>query len=159
MPSVAGFFGIRLNLTPSVPIGLYRISASPEANYAEFCPPEPFGRISMERGYRQATYFGCPDGGKPLLKPIVAREGDIVTLSAEGVSINGKKISNSAAMTIDALGRSVQSAPLGIYRVEQGSVWVISPYHSTSLDSRYFGPIPISRITHRLTPLWTASRR
>jgi type IV secretory pathway protease TraF len=71
----AGLLGIRLNLTNSVPIGLYVISNSPQASLVEFCPPEPFGTLSRERGYREPSRFGCPDGAKPLLKPKAARPG------------------------------------------------------------------------------------
>src|SRR5437870_3703596 len=45
-----GRAGLRFNATPSVPFGLYWISSDPAAEFVEFCPPEPFGTLSVERG-------------------------------------------------------------------------------------------------------------
>src|SRR5947209_6135980 len=62
--------GARLNLTNSVPVGLYLISDGGSDTLVEFCPPEPYARLSRERGYRERSRFGCADGAKPLLKPV-----------------------------------------------------------------------------------------
>ena len=35
--------GIRVNASPSLPIGLYRIDSGPQASNVEFCPAEPYG--------------------------------------------------------------------------------------------------------------------
>ena len=64
-----GTAGLRLNATPSVPTGLYWVTSDPAAQYVEFCPPEPFGSMSVQRGYRARSLASCPDGGVPLLKP------------------------------------------------------------------------------------------
>src|SRR6185295_9940296 len=97
---VAGTAGVRLNLTASVPIGLYFVSSSPESRFVEFCPPDPFGSLSIDRGYR-AQSTACPDGGEPLLKPVIAREGDLVEVSSNGISVNGSLVWNTAAKTHD----------------------------------------------------------
>ena len=47
-----GVAGMRFNATPSVPTGIYWISSDPTVAFVEFCPPEPFGRMSVERLYR-----------------------------------------------------------------------------------------------------------
>ena len=59
-------FGVRLNLTPSLPRGFYIISHSPHANTVEFCPEGASASIPLSRQYRTAG--ACPDGGAPLLK-------------------------------------------------------------------------------------------
>ena len=64
------------------PLGLYRVSTGADANLAEFCPPEPYSRLSVVRRYRNPG--NCPDGDSPLLKPIVAMPGDVVVLSKSG---------------------------------------------------------------------------
>jgi type IV secretory pathway protease TraF len=38
--------------------------------------------------------------------------------------------------------------------VAKGEVWVISSYNPLSFDSRYFGPVPISRIEGFARPLF-----
>ncbi len=145
--------GVRLNSTGSLPLGLYRISTAMNANLAEFCPPEPLSRISVLRQYR--TPGNCPDGDSPLLKPIVATAGDVVLVSKSGLSVNGVLLRNTAPRTQDSKGRPLPHYPFGTYRVNAGTIWVASSYHPLSFDSRYFGPISITIVRHRLKPLLT----
>src|SRR6202171_1358154 len=71
---IAGWvFGIRLSLTPSLPLGFYITSHSSNAKLLEFCPQGNAASISLSRQYRTAG--ACPDGGAPLLKPAVAFAG------------------------------------------------------------------------------------
>ncbi len=149
----AGAVGVRLNLTNSVPIGLYLISNDSKARLVEFCPPEPFGILSRERGYRESSGFGCPDGAKPLLKPVAAKPGDLVNVSGNGIAVNGRLIPHTAALHTDSAGRPVQSWPVGTYSVRGGSIWVASSFNTHSFDSRYFGPIRQTAILHHLRPL------
>ena len=152
---MAGVLGVRFNATPSVPTGFYRITTDDAAPYVEFCPPNSFGALSVERGYRDRTRFGCPDGGEPLVKQIIARPGELVEVSAGGISVNDSLIPNTAPQSKDSEGRSLSAWPFGTYRVGMGTVWVASSYNARSLDSRYFGPIRTADIKHRLRPLWT----
>ena len=147
----AAVFGVRVNATMSEPIGLYVRTAAPAANMVEFCPPEPFARISRHRGYRAAG--NCPDGAAPLLKVIVAQAGDVVEITAAGISVNGTCLPNTAPRAMDSNGRPLPRWPLGRYVVPTGMVWVASTYHPRSFDSRYFGPIAVAGIRNRLNPL------
>ncbi|MGO9230066.1 MAG: conjugative transfer signal peptidase TraF [Bryobacteraceae bacterium] len=147
----ASAFGFRVNSSPSLPIGLYRVASGPDATFVEFCPAEPFASIGNARGYRRAG--NCPDGGSPLMKPVVARAGDSVQVAARGISVNGKAIPNSAPLPKDTAGRPLKPWPFGTYSVETGTVWVVSDYHPHSFDSRYFGPISEALIRHHLRPL------
>lgn len=157
-PTLAAFFagtlGVRLNVSASVPIGLYWISSSPEARFAEFCPPEPFGSMSVDRAYRRRS-AGCPDHGESLLKPIIARSGDLVEVNPDGIRVNGSLIPNTRPKPHDAMGRPLSSWPVGSYHVASATVWVASSYNPRSFDSRYFGPIRVRDIKNRLRPLWT----
>ncbi len=151
---IAGWvFGIRLNLTPSLPLGFYITSRSSNANLVEFCPQGNAASISLSRQYRTAGT--CPDGGAPLLKPAVAFVGDEVEVSANGIRVNGQLLPNSAGRFRDHLQRPLDPWPYGTYKVEPGTVWVVSSFNSYSFDSRYYGAIPISAIRHHLRPLWT----
>src|SRR6266404_5862589 len=100
---IAGWvFGIRVNLTPSLPFGFYITGHSSNANLVEFCPQGNAAYISLTRQYRTAGPW-----------------------------------------------------PYGTYKVEPGTVWVVSSFNSYSFDSRYYGAIPTSAIRHHLRPLWT----
>ena len=151
---IAGWvFGIRLNLTPSLPVGFYITSRSRDANLVGFCPQAAAATISLSRQYRTAG--ACPDGGAPLLKPAVAFAGDQVEVSANGIRVNGQLLPNSAGRFRDHLQRPLDPWPYGTYKVEPGTVWVISSFNSFSFDSRYYGAIPEASIRHHLRPLWT----
>ncbi len=143
--------GIRINTSPSLPIGLYITTRDATANLVEFCPAEPFATLSITRGYRDPG--ACPDGATPLLKPIVAQAGDVVELSASGISVNGILLRNTAPLAKDAKGRSLEPWSIGSHIVAPATVWVASSYHARSFDSRYFGPISTVAIRHRLKPL------
>ena len=147
----ASTLGIRINASPSLPVGLYQVASGPDATLVEFCPAEPFASIANARGYRQTGT--CPDGGSPLMKPVVARAGDSVQVSERGVLVNGKTVPNSAPLPKDTAGRPLTPWPFGTYPVQPGTVWVISDYHPRSFDSRYFGPISEALVRNRLRPL------
>ena len=81
---LCGWFGLRFNLSPSLPAGIYATTRAP-AGLIEFCPEEPYASLAVERGYRDGGT--CPDGAMPLLKPIVAKAGDVVDVSARGIAV------------------------------------------------------------------------
>jgi conjugative transfer signal peptidase TraF len=149
-------FGIRINTSYSLPMGLYMRTSDPRAGLIEFCPEGRFAVESSERGYRTSGF--CPDGAVPLLKPIVAQPGDTVEMSAGGITVNGRLLPSTAPVAKDRLGRRLEPWPNGRYAVEAGTVWVASSYNRGSYDSRYMGPIPTRLIRSRLKPVWTFQR-
>jgi conjugative transfer signal peptidase TraF len=148
-----GFFGLRFNTSPSLPVGLYVVTSGSSANLIEFCPAQPFAALSLARGYRDPG--ACRDGGAPLLKPVVAKAGDLVELSWRGISVNGVLLANTAPLSRDTKGRPLEPWRFGCFRVAQGTVWVASSYHSRSFDSRYFGPVYATAIRHRMKAFLT----
>lgn len=150
---VCGVAGIRINASPSLPVGVYVMTSDPSAELAEFCPPEPYASLATRRGYR--TDGVCRDGATPLLKPIVAREGDWVEISDAGIRVNGRHLPNSAPRLTDTSGRWMPAVVHRAQRVKPGTVWVVSTYNPRSFDSRYFGPIEMSQIRGRLRPFAT----
>jgi len=148
-----GFVGLRFNFSPSLPIGLYVTTTDGRANLVEFCPAEPFAALAIMRGYRDPGT--CRDGAAPLLKPVVASAGDVVELSARGVSVNGVLLPNTAPLSKDTRDRPLEPWPFGRYIVDPETVWVASSYHPRSFDSRYFGPLSTAAIRDRLKPLLT----
>jgi len=149
---ICGWLGIRFNLSPSLPIGIYLRTNAP-AKLIEFCPAEPFASLAIQRGYRDEGV--CPDGAMPLLKPIVAVAGDSVDLSDLGIAVNGLLLRNSTPLRVDTKGRPLPAWRKGHYVIAAGTVWVTSSYNPRSFDSRYFGPVPISSIRHYVRPLIT----
>ena len=148
---LSGSLGLRINTSPSLPMGLYITTADASANLVEFCPVEPFATLSRVRGYRAPG--ACGDGAGPLLKPIVAKAGDVVEVSALGISVNGILLHNTAPLSADTKGRHLDAWPSGHYVVFPGTIWVASSYHPGSFDSRYFGPIPEDLVRNCVRPL------
>lgn len=147
------FDGLRVNASPSLPIGIYRTTSDKSAKLVEFCPAEPFASLSASRSYRGKGT--CGDGAEPLMKPIAAVAGDTIDISADGVAINGKLLANSAPRPLDTKNRKLQPWPFGEYQVTPGTIWVISSFNARSFDSRYFGPISIASVRCHLKPLIT----
>ena len=151
----AEWAGLRLNDSPSMPIGLYvRTSCESRSSLVVFCPAESIARVSAKRGYRSRG--NCPDGDEPLAKPIAASPGDIVELSATGMAVNGRLLPNTSPLATDTAGRPLSHWPFGRYVVARGTVWVASSYSSRSFDSRYFGPVEASQVREHVRPLLTA---
>ena len=97
--AICGLAGVRINGSPSLPVGFYLVTVHPDARLVEFCPAGPFAQLAIARGYRDPG--SCSDGGAPLLKPVVARPGDIVEVSFAGLAVNGHLLPNTAPMKRD----------------------------------------------------------
>lgn len=153
---VCGLLDIRINISPSLPIGLYGPTSAGAVQIVEFCPPEPYAGLAVHRGYRTAG--SCPDRATPLLKPVAAREGDWVEVKQAGVVVNGRLLPNSAPSVADTAGRPLPVLRIDPTRVEPGRVWVLSSYSARSFDSRYFGPISLTSIRATLRPVLVWNR-
>jgi len=154
LPSMlANALGLRVNTTRSLPMGIYAVTNDAFCELIEYCPEGNAAKESKNRGYRNAG--SCPDGAEPLIKPVVAREGDVVEFSLRGISVNGNLLKNTAPLPLDGAGRPLIHWNFGVYRVASGEAWVASIYNYGSYDSRYFGPVRISSIHNRLRPIWT----
>jgi conjugative transfer signal peptidase TraF len=153
---ITGLIGLRFNLTRSLPIGVYVVTHRSQADLVEFCPEGNASLLSVARSYRFSGV--CPDHAAPLLKPIAARPGDVVEVSRKGIAVNGSLLPNSTPQETDSAGRRLAAWPSGTYRVNTGTVWVVSSYNAHSFDSRYYGPISTASIRNYLAPLWTFAK-
>lgn len=146
--------GLRLNLTPSEPLGLWRIlPLGPKIRVGDLvfiCPPatEPM-RLARERGYLRGGL--CPSGYAPLIKTVVGIEGQRADLG-HNVRIDGEPIPQSNLVGRDGKGQLISSARAGVIPV--GNVFLHSDF-AGSFDSRYFGPIPASGILGLAQEVWT----
>ena len=126
------------------------------AQLVEFCPAEPYAHLAIARGYRDAGV--CADGAAPLLKPVIAQPGDVVEVLPAGLSVNGRRLPNTAPIEADTKGRTLAAWPAGKYEVRPGTIWVASSYNRRSFDSRYFGPIALAAVRDRVKPLITGGK-
>ena len=104
---------------------------------------------------RQKVYLDpghCPSHREPVLKPVAAVAGDVVSVSSAGITVNGMPVTNSAPLAVDGAGRPLQAYPAGTYTVAAGQMWLVAPL-PYSFDSRYLGPLPVSAIEGTAKPV------
>lgn len=135
-----------LNWSPSIDMGLYvRIPAGEQrSRIAVFCPPDKIYAYVNRWEAEPHNDNWCAEGN-PFIKEIVAVAGDTVTLSAQGVSVNGGPILPGSAPLKRYAGahtpvHELPAIPFGTYHIGAGEIWSYGP-RWYSLDSRYFGPV------------------
>lgn len=143
--------GYCLNITPSEPVGIYRLIPGRVERGALVLIDQPHdSAASTLRRYIPAKL--------PLVKRVAAIPGDVVRIDSDGVYVNGVLWPDSVPLTHDDEGRALHPYPFGVYPVAAGKVWVMSN-HPRGLDSRYFGPVPAASVISQLAPLltWTSA--
>lgn len=150
-------FGMRINLSASEPLGIWRIrplAGMPKPGDLVFvCPPaaEPFVE-ARRRGYlRRGT---CPSGYAPLIKSVIAGGGQRVSVG-DAVHVDDAEIGNSRLLRTDGAGRELRPHTGGL--VPPGSVFLHSPY-AGSWDSRYFGAVDAAAIIGRAELVYPYAR-
>lgn len=145
--------GLRLNLSHSGPVGIWRVGPFDSSTVArgelvEVCPPaQPIVQVMVQRGYLDR---GDCEGTNiaPLLKAVGAVPGDRVTVAkGRAVAVNGQPLPNTEAL------EHLPAWPDGTYPVQPGQVWLFSTYTPVSFDSRYFGPVELASVRGRAAPV------
>jgi len=148
--------GLRLNTSRSIPLGLYKMSHDPieKGVYVLFCPPErPEFDLAKERGYIGAGF--CPGGYGNMMKKVLAAHNDIVSVTDDGVRINGTLVPASQPSEVDSMGRPLPHFRVLHHVLSQSEVFVMSDTNPRSFDARYFGPVHRDIIQSRIYPLLT----
>ena len=143
--------GYCFNITPSKPVGIYRLVPGRVERGAIVLLKQPHNTAaSVLQPYVPANL--------PLIKRVAALPGDSVRVESDGIYVNGVRWPESVPLLHDDEGRALHPYPFGAYRVAAGKVWVMSN-HPRGLDSRYFGPVPAASVISRLAPLltWTSA--
>jgi len=148
--------GFRLNVTPSLPLGLYRLTDGlpKRGDIVTFCLTGSAAELAKEREYLQPGC--CANGLRPLLKILAGLPGDHVTLSSDGLLCGPPGGSRTQwPLTIrarDSQGRLLKSA-LTEGNIPPGFALVLTSF-SGSFDSRYFGYVPLDAL-QRVEPVYT----
>lgn len=135
---------VRLNTTPSLPRGVYLLvpawgrAPSPGDDVFACMPPGRAARLALARGYVAPSRRDCPSGGVPLLKHVLAAEGDTVAVGPAGVVVRGRRVGLPAPVR-DRLGRPLRPVS-GVHVVGPGALWLGSDI-ANGYDSRYLGPV------------------
>lgn len=146
--------GLRVNLSSSYPLGLWRIQALHRdvrvGDLIFICPPLTASfDLAFERGYIRPGL--CPGWRSPLIKAVVALPGRKIEI-ASSVTIDGHPLPSSDLQPVDGAVRALTPFAGGI--VPAGMLFLHSDYEG-SYDSRYFGPIPASGVLGLAEPVLT----
>jgi conjugative transfer signal peptidase TraF len=146
---------VHLNLSASLPVGVYRSVQQPLRRGAlvAVCLPPAIAAFGLRRGYVRPG--SCASGVQPLVKPIGALAGDTLDIRAARILVNGQPLAHSATRTQDRHGRRLTHVAWGERRVAAGTVWLFATHHPRSWDSRYFGPVAVETIQSGVTSVWT----
>ncbi len=156
----AYFAGARINRTNSLPKGLYwLVDKEPErGDIVSFWPDGSAAfRIARERGYIiPGHYNNQGDGGyDAVMKKLLGLPGDIVSITEDGVVINGTLILNSHPLPCDNIGDPLPVIRLHNYRLGDNEVLFMSDHLPRSYDARYFGVQDRRQIIDVLVPVFT----
>lgn len=148
--------GYRLNLSSSIPWGIYRVSDTPivRGDVVEYCPPnQEIFQMAKARGYLLSG-FSCPNFYLPIFKPIAAVAGDEIIINQGGVWVNGIWLSNSKPSFTDAKGRALNLQNIPKSKIPTGQILLVSSYSARSFDGRYFGLVRATDVRAKLLPLY-----
>jgi conjugative transfer signal peptidase TraF len=135
------------NATASAPIGLYAVGPASKLQIGDLVvvkPDEALEDLMVERGY-----IGS---GVPLLKHIAALSGQQVCRIGRDIMIDGRFA--AAALDRDSRGRELPVWQ-GCQHIAPNVVFLLNPAARDSLDSRYFGPLPVTDVLGKAHPLYT----
>ncbi len=152
---VAYALGIRLNTTPSIPVGVYQLTDDPigKGSYVYFCPPPaPVFDMAKERGYIDGGY--CPGGYGHMMKKTFAAKGDVVAIGADGVHVNGLLLPLSVPALADGAGRLLPSYQAALV-LGSAEILLMADRNGSSFDGRYFGTINRTQIEGVIRPVLT----
>ncbi|MGA7178230.1 MAG: S26 family signal peptidase [Thiobacillaceae bacterium] len=147
---VSWVLGYRINFSASVPVGLWQVHAPSgplqQGDYVSFCAPVAW--------YPFLQPGDCPNGAKPFLKQVAGVPGDRVVVTDAGVRINGRTLADSIplarAISMDVSLPQWREAMV----LPRDSYWVYGTgWPRRSFDSRYWGPLPRSRILSIAQPI------
>lgn len=150
-----GALGFRINLTDSIPVGLYRITNIKilKNSFVIFCPDNRLAfKQAIDRSYINNGF--CPGGYGYLMKKVVGTKGDSISVTPEGVFVNQKLISFSKPKSQDGAGRKLSQWHALNYELKEDEVMAMTSQSEWSFDSRYYGPVHLSQIRGVITPVW-----
>ncbi|MGO4563185.1 S26 family signal peptidase [Mesorhizobium sp. 2RAF21] len=135
------------NATASAPIGLYAVGLADKLQTGDLVvvrPDEALEDFMVER-----RYIGR---GVPLLKHIAALSGQQVCRIGRDIMIDGRFA--AAALDRDSRGRELPVWQ-GCQHIAPNVVFLLNPAARDSLDSRYFGPLPVTDVIGKAHSLYT----
>jgi len=155
--------GLRINLSASMPVGLYRLAPCGDGGGPALRPGDLVAvdtdvaarsneklRFFRERGY--LTFTGS--ARDLLLKELAGRGGELIEEIDGRLRVGDRELSAVGSFrSATARGEALPEVSFP-YRVPPGELWLSSD-HRWGIDSRYFGGVPLHAVACRVEALWT----
>ena len=135
------------NATASTPIGLYSVRPAGKLEVGDLVVVRP--NEALEDFMVERRYIGR---GVPLLKHIAALSGQQVCRIGRDIMVDGRFA--AAALDRDSRGRELPVWQ-GCQHIAPKLAFLLNPAARDSLDSRYFGPLPVTDVIGKAQPLYT----
>lgn len=151
--------GFRLNITDSIPVGLYRITDLKNIKnaFVIFCPDDrPAFKQGLDRGYVEKGL--CPGGYGYLMKKVVATSGDKVSITSEGVFVNRQFLPYSKPKLTDGMNLTLPQWRAIDYQLKEDEILTMTNQSEWSFDARYYGPIRLGQTKGVITPVWVKTK-
>ncbi|OGT50850.1 MAG: hypothetical protein A3F17_09285 [Gammaproteobacteria bacterium RIFCSPHIGHO2_12_FULL_41_15] len=149
-------FGLRINLTPSMPIGFYYLkNVGPKrGDFVAVCLSSTVAKEGLRRHY--LFYGHCREHSVPVLKQLIAVPGDYVQLSREGITVN-KNFYVAPQLSFDSRQHNVRHFVTQPILSVVNKYWLYGSHEKQhSWDSRYWGGVEREDILGIYQPLWAA---
>lgn len=90
-----------------------------------------------------------------MMKKVLATHRDVVSLTDDGVTINGTLMPASQPFGADSLGRPLPRFRVTDHVLAPAEFLLMSDTNSRSFEARYFGPVHRMHIQSLIHPVWT----
>lgn len=157
MGILAGFghCGVRINLTDSMPIGVYlpvQRSVVHRDDLVEVCLPKEIANQGLQNGYLSSG--NCQEtNAMPVLKQVIAMPGDAVAVNSDAIVVNGKEYAATLQPQDDLDPATKIQSKLGM-RLTAKNYWLYGTASDQSWDSRYYGGVERKNIIGIYKPLF-----
>lgn len=143
---------LTVNITPSVPVGLWYIAKSAKISKETYVQVDIEAFSEIER-WRDFPFPRNALGKRmPFIKKVVGLPGDRITCVDKYVFVNGEKIPDSQIYSKNRNGLDLVKFVFPVV-LKNGEVW-LSSEHSKGLDSRYLGTVRME-MCRKAVPLIT----
>lgn len=136
-----------LNITDSLPLGLYLRIPGREFQCGDYIVYEPSGEVR-----RMVADYGWGDGNHVFLKQIGAVAGEHYAIHEETHEFTVEGMCRGRVFDTDAQGHPLPRLR-GEFIVPQGHILPVAT-NPRSFDGRYTGTIPVDSIQTKVIPLW-----
>lgn len=144
---ISGYF---LIAEKSMPRGLYRSTTSP-TSYAVIHLPKIWSDLALQRNYVKRSWDRSRENR--AIKHLIAGEGDDITISEAGITVNGEPVAYSKPQKIDSAGREMPPLTALETTLGEGEFLVLSHEAESGFDSRYYGILTAENLVSYAEPI------